>query len=35
MVARGRAREIHPLMWLLVPMFAAYFAHDWLSAHVF
>jgi AGZA family xanthine/uracil permease-like MFS transporter len=35
MVARGRARAIHPLMWLLVPLFAAFFASGWLSAHVF
>jgi AGZA family xanthine/uracil permease-like MFS transporter len=35
MVVRGRAREVHPLMWGLVPLFVAFFAHDWLSAHVF
>jgi AGZA family xanthine/uracil permease-like MFS transporter len=35
MVARGRAREVHPLMWLLVPLFAAFFASGWLSEHVF
>src|SRR3954463_13895860 len=35
MVARGRARAIHPIMWALVPLFAAFFASDWLSAHVF
>jgi AGZA family xanthine/uracil permease-like MFS transporter len=35
MTVRGRIREIHPLMWLLVPMFVAFFADDWLSAHVF
>jgi AGZA family xanthine/uracil permease-like MFS transporter len=35
MLARGRARQIHPLMWLLVPLFATFFASDWLSAHVF
>ena len=35
MIARGRAREIHPLMWALVPLFVAFYAHDWLSAHVF
>jgi adenine/guanine/hypoxanthine permease len=35
MVATGRAREIHPLMWALVPLFVAFFASDWLSAHVF
>lgn len=35
MVVRGRAREIHPLMWALVPLFCAFYADDWLSAHVF
>jgi adenine/guanine/hypoxanthine permease len=35
MIARGRVREIHPIMWLLVPLFAAFFASDWLSANVF
>jgi len=35
MVGTGRAREIHPLMWALVPLFLAFFASDWLSAHVF
>jgi AGZA family xanthine/uracil permease-like MFS transporter len=35
MVARRRAGEIHPIMWGLVPLFAAFFASDWLSAHVF
>jgi AGZA family xanthine/uracil permease-like MFS transporter len=35
MVGTGRAREIHPLMWALVPLFAAFYASDWLSAHVF
>ena len=35
MVARGRAREIHPLMWALVPLFLAFYAEDWLSANVF
>jgi AGZA family xanthine/uracil permease-like MFS transporter len=35
MIARRRAREIHPIMWGLVPLFAAFFASDWLSAHVF
>ncbi|MBX5470595.1 MAG: NCS2 family permease [Thermoleophilaceae bacterium] len=35
MVARGRAREVHPLMYALVPLFAAFYASDWLSAHVF
>src|SRR4051794_34542264 len=32
---RGKAREVHPLMWALVPLFVAFYADDWLSAHVF
>jgi AGZA family xanthine/uracil permease-like MFS transporter len=35
MIALQRAREVHPLMWLLVPMFLAYFTADWLGANVF
>ena len=35
MVVRGRARDVHPLMWALVPLFIAFFTHDWLTAHVF
>jgi len=35
MVATGRTREVHPIMWVLVPLFLAFFADDWLSAHVF
>jgi AGZA family xanthine/uracil permease-like MFS transporter len=35
MVVQGRAREIHPLMWGLLPLFVAFYAADWLSAHVF
>jgi AGZA family xanthine/uracil permease-like MFS transporter len=35
MLAQGRAREIHVLMWLLVPMFLAFYASDWLGANVF
>ena len=34
-VGTGRAREVHPLMWALVPLFVAFFASDWLSANVF
>jgi AGZA family xanthine/uracil permease-like MFS transporter len=34
-LARGHARDIHPLMWLLVPLFVAYFAEPWLAEHVF
>ena len=35
MAARGRWREVHPLMWVLVPLFCAFYAEDWLSANVF
>jgi AGZA family xanthine/uracil permease-like MFS transporter len=35
MVVTRRAREVHPLMWVLVPLFLAYYAEDWLSANVF
>jgi adenine/guanine/hypoxanthine permease len=35
MAALGRAREVHPLMWVLVPLFLAFYAEDWLSANVF
>jgi adenine/guanine/hypoxanthine permease len=35
MVALGRTREIHPLMWAIAPLFVAFFAADWLSANVF
>jgi adenine/guanine/hypoxanthine permease len=35
MVAQGRARQVHVLMWCLVPMFAAFYASNWLSANVF
>jgi adenine/guanine/hypoxanthine permease len=35
MAGTGRARQVHPLMWALVPLFLAFFAADWLSAHVF
>ena len=35
MVVTGQARRVHPVMWVLVPLFLAYFADDWLSAHVF
>jgi AGZA family xanthine/uracil permease-like MFS transporter len=35
MAVRGRAREVHPLMWALVPLFAAFYAEDWLAANVF
>jgi adenine/guanine/hypoxanthine permease len=35
MIAAGRWREIHPLMYALVPLFGLYFASGWLSSHVF
>jgi AGZA family xanthine/uracil permease-like MFS transporter len=35
MTATGKAREVHPLMWVLVPLFVLFFASDWLSANVF
>jgi AGZA family xanthine/uracil permease-like MFS transporter len=35
MIATGKARFVHPLMWALVPLFLAFFASDWLSEHVF
>jgi AGZA family xanthine/uracil permease-like MFS transporter len=27
----GRAREVHVLMWFLVPLFLAFYAEDWLQ----
>jgi adenine/guanine/hypoxanthine permease len=35
MAARGRWREVHPLMYALVPLFGLYYASGWLSSHVF
>ena len=35
MVAQGRTREVHPLVWVLVPMFLAFFTAEWLAANVF
>jgi adenine/guanine/hypoxanthine permease len=35
MVATGKTRGVHPLMWGIAPFFVAFFASDWLSAHVF
>ena len=35
MAVLGRAREVHALMWFLVPLFLAYYAEDWLRANVF
>jgi AGZA family xanthine/uracil permease-like MFS transporter len=35
MLAVGKAREIHPLMWGIVPFFVLFFAADWLEVNVF
>jgi adenine/guanine/hypoxanthine permease len=35
MVALGRTRELHPLMWGIAALFVLYFTSDWLSANVF
>lgn len=35
MAATGKAREIHPLMWVIAPFFVAFFAADWLEVNVF
>ena len=35
MVAAGREKAVHPLMWAIAPFFVAFFAADWLSANVF
>jgi AGZA family xanthine/uracil permease-like MFS transporter len=35
MVARKKARAVHPLMWVLVPLFIVFFESNWLEAHVF
>jgi hypothetical protein len=35
MVARSRARELHPLMWVAGLLFVGFYTADWLSAHVF
>jgi AGZA family xanthine/uracil permease-like MFS transporter len=35
MIVKGRGREVHPLMWALVPLFLAFYADDWLGANVF
>jgi AGZA family xanthine/uracil permease-like MFS transporter len=34
-VALGKAREISLLMWLLVPLFIAFYMNGWLERHVF
>ena len=33
--AKGKAREISPLMWGLVALFIAFYASGWLEQHVF
>ena len=35
MAGTNRAREVHPLMWALVPLFLAFFSSDWLTKNVF
>jgi len=35
MLVRRRARDVHPLMWALVPLFLAFYASDWLGREVF
>jgi adenine/guanine/hypoxanthine permease len=35
MVALGRTRDLHPLMWGIAALFVLYFTSDWLSANVF
>jgi adenine/guanine/hypoxanthine permease len=35
MLAIGKVREIHPLMWGIVPFFLLFFAADWLEVNVF
>jgi AGZA family xanthine/uracil permease-like MFS transporter len=35
MAATGKARLVHPLMWVIVPFFVAFFAADWLEVNVF
>jgi AGZA family xanthine/uracil permease-like MFS transporter len=35
MAAVGKARQVHPLMWALVPLFLAFFSSDWLTQNIF
>jgi AGZA family xanthine/uracil permease-like MFS transporter len=35
MAATGKLRQIHPLMWAIVPFFLLFFAADWLEVNVF
>jgi adenine/guanine/hypoxanthine permease len=34
-VVHGRARQVPALMWVLVPLFLAFFESSWLEKHVF
>jgi adenine/guanine/hypoxanthine permease len=34
-VVNGKARQVHPLMYALVPLFLAFYASGWLESHVF
>jgi adenine/guanine/hypoxanthine permease len=34
-VVKGKAREVSPLMYALVPLFVAFYASGWLEQHVF
>jgi AGZA family xanthine/uracil permease-like MFS transporter len=31
-VVRGKAREVHPLMWLVATLFLVFFLQDWILA---
>jgi AGZA family xanthine/uracil permease-like MFS transporter len=35
MAVQGKAREVPVFMWVLVPLFLAFFESNWLEAHVF
>jgi AGZA family xanthine/uracil permease-like MFS transporter len=35
MAATGKARAVHPLMWVITPFFIAFFASNWLEINVF
>jgi adenine/guanine/hypoxanthine permease len=35
MAAIGRARQVHPLLWVVALLFVAFFAEYWLAANVF
>jgi len=30
-VVRGKARDVHPLLWVVAALFVAYFAIDWVE----